>query len=428
MLKLTKILAAALMLALSFSEIGLYAQGAEPSKAEKKQYAKLKAKPSIKACEKYLQTYASSSLYPKVLRMKDSLVFHTRHNVSDAVSVAAFIEANPKSPYLPVADSILDRLNISETSYERACELADSLLSLKPGPHVLIFPYRNRNVERICVMELQAEDVDFSNIRATELAESSGKWEIVSRELQAKYQMDVKLNSSELASDPQIVKLDGSRYLTFAYLNSNYPSASMEMVYNLYSLDNGTLTTNAIFYGINPFAKKGKNMELRIEGRSPESMAQGGLSRQQAYLLEAISNDARLVNISEADALSDDAIESWYRRNPAAMGAASSLTFIILPENSSLVEEYRRSRKVNSKLYSAAVMDFRANTVIVSFNRKAKNYCLVWAEPECLDPNKDRYLSDIYFENNGSTLDLFYYKGKKTFKYYINLSSKTLRK
>ena len=41
---------------------------------------------------------------------------------------------------------------------------------------------------------------------------------------------------------------------------------------------------------------------------------------------------------------------------------------------------------------------------------------------------RDRFLNSIYFDTDGTTLNLFYYKGNSTFKYRISLASQTLRR
>ena len=71
-------------------------------------------------------------------------------------------------------------------------------------------------------------------------------------------------------------------------------------------------------------------------------------------------------------------------------------------------------------------MDFRGYTVIVSQSKSSKEYSLIWAEPKCENKSLEKYIRSIYFDNDGTTLNLLYYKAKTSFKIKINLSSKTL--
>lgn len=46
--------------------------------------------------------------------------------------------------------------------------------------------------------------------------------------------------------------------------------------------------------------------------------------------------------------------------------------------------------------------------------------------PVCKDKKTDRYIRSIYFENDGTTLDVVYYKARTTFKNKISLNGQTI--
>ena len=138
-----------------------------------------------------------------------------------------------------------------------------------------------------------------------------------------------------------------------------------------------------------------------------------------------MADDRSLVQITRADALTDEAIAWWLENNPKAATSAKKLLFGQLPEECSIVEAFAKNRnKEKSGSYTAALFDIRGYTVVCERNG-AGEYALVWCEPKCKDRSRDKYLNTIYFEK-GATLCLYYYKGRTTFKYRINLSSKSI--
>lgn len=403
--------------------------GAEPTKAETKQYVKLIAKPSVKPLNKFLDKYPSSCYAPRITEIRDSLLF-AKVDKNDAVAVEDFIAAYPKAKCMDQAVELLAKLNTPLTSAQDAKEAAEELSGKSAGEGMIHIIYRSRNVDHLVILDLMPAESSFENIKMVSYARKNGKFEQETETMLSKYVMDSSLDRSVAAEDADIVMINGRRLIQFTFLNysSNAAEVTMEYVANLVGT-NGENYTNAIFYGMNMDGKAPELYgEYRIEGRSPEGMAQGGLSHEQMHLANLMTANKSLKTISEADALSDDAILWWKDKNPRAMTDASSISFGSLPDEASLVSEYKKVRKENSKQFSAAVMDFRGSTVIVAYNKSSKKYSLVWAEPICKNRKTDRFLADIYFESNGTTLDLFYYKGKTTFKYKINLSSKTIRR
>ena len=137
-----------------------------------------------------------------------------------------------------------------------------------------------------------------------------------------------------------------------------------------------------------------------------------------------------MTRLSDAVALTDDSIAWWLEKNPDAETRATRLNFGALDEESSLVAGFKAARsrdKDSSRSFTAALFDIRDYTVIVAYSKTYKNYILVWCEPVCQNKNRDKLLNSIYFEDDAS-LALFYYKGKTTFKYHVNLASRTIRR
>lgn len=53
--------------------------------------------------------------------------------------------------------------------------------------------------------------------------------------------------------------------------------------------------------------------------------------------------------------------------------------------------------------------------------------CLGAQEPVCKNKRTDKYIRSYFFESDGTTLDVVYYKGKTTFKNKISLASQSIR-
>jgi hypothetical protein len=212
--------------------------------------------------------------------------------------------------------------------------------------------------------------------------------------------------------------------LSFNYINSVDKGKNIEYVASLYEPAEGSVT-HAMFYGRDMSGKDG----LKIEGQCPEALSMVVLP-ENAWLLNRINSDSRMVPIAKADALTDDSIAWWLAKNPEAETRASRLNFGALDEESSLVAGFKTARsrdKDSSRSFTAAMFDIRDYTVIVAYSKTYKNYILVWCEPVCVNKNRDKLLNNIYFEDD-SSLALFYYKGKTTFKNRINLASRTIRR
>ena len=73
-----------------------------------------------------------------------------------------------------------------------------------------------------------------------------------------------------------------------------------------------------------------------------------------------------------------------------------------------------------------AQFDLRGYTVLVAGSKTSGEYSLIWCEPVCKNKKRDKYIRTIYFENDGTTLDMVYYQGNTTFKIKISLPSHTV--
>ena len=89
---------------------------------------------------------------------------------------------------------------------------------------------------------------------------------------------------------------------------------------------------------------------------------------------------------------------------------------------------FKKARKEKGKNCTAALFDIRGYTVICTQSRKDGGYSLAWCEPRCKNKYRDNFLNSIYFESDGVTLVMFYYRGRTTFKYRLLTASQTLRK
>lgn len=165
----------------------------------------------------------------------------------------------------------------------------------------------------------------------------------------------------------------------------------------------------------------------RIEGSSYIDAVASALNPELDYARAYLISDASLVELSNADEMTDQAIQWWLKNNPRAQSNAGSISFGAVSPESSLVEAYKKAKKETSANYNAALFNIRGYTVVMVLRKSNGSYVLAWAEPECANKNTDQLLNNVYFRNN-SNLILFYYKGKRTFNYQLNLANGRLMK
>jgi hypothetical protein len=144
------------------------------------------------------------------------------------------------------------------------------------------------------------------------------------------------------------------------------------------------------------------------------------------YLVNDLNQDENLSIISEEDALTDDSIQWWLQNNPSAGdGKKRSVRFGTLDPRCGLVAAFKKAKKEKSSRYRAALFDIRGYTVICVQDLSSGNYSLAWCERQCQNKKRDRLLNTIYFENETS-LALFYYHGRKSFKRHLSLAAKKI--
>lgn len=400
-------IAAALLLA-------IYALPAQ-TPAETKLYNKTLKKPSVKAYDKFLNKYPDSVYSLEIRTLKDSTLF-AAVDKEDAEAVEAFAAAHPDSPIIGQVEEVIARHNTSPFSKEEALA---AVRALAPEATDAV-GWRRGN--RDYALGLAAADGALRLYRCALGAD--GAWTLVSAPAPERYNLDSKLTECRLDGPIELVEINGKKFLSFNYINSAEKSKNIEFVASLYEPEEGSVS-HAMFYGRDMSGKDG----LKIEGQCPEALSTLVLP-ENAWLLNRINSDSRLVPIAKADALTDDSIAWWLEKNPEAETRASRLNFGALDEESSLVAGFKAARsrdKDSSKSFTAAMFDIRDYTVIVAYSKTYKNYILVWCEPVCVNKNRDKLLNSIYFEDD-SSLALFYYKGRTTFKNRINLASRTIRR
>ena len=360
------------------------------SKAETSQYAKLLKKPTVKAAEKFMDKFPESAYAPKVLRLRDSLLFYAL-NPEDAKGVKTFVKEHPESPFRELAEARIRQHNTSPLTHEEALSRAGKCLDA--------VGWRKDNVDYILVL---ADNLEFR------LLEKDGT--LFSGRTLVNYTLS-DLPFTDLAGPIELVAPTGGRnYLHFAYYNG--PTEYVEALY----LPEKDILYQALFYGkVLP--------DGRLEGQSPEGMEGLTLTPEVAWLVRRFSTNPSLVQLTRADSLTDASLQWWQERNPKALTAQQvKLAFGKLDKDASLVEAFQAARKEKGKSYTVAKVLLRDHLAVVAKSKASGEYLLVWAEPIV----KGKELRTFYFENDGTTLDLVFYQGKTMFKLKLSLASQTL--
>ena len=336
------------------------------TKAETSLYNKTLAKPSVKAADKFLKKFPQSVYAQEVLDLKEGLL-------NDAFAKGN-VSTLSKEDALGKAGSALDAVGWKKDGKEHILAL-DGDLGL-----------------RILSPDGNLEDT---------------------RQIQV-YTMEEAPEALSLVLPMEVISPVGARrnYVHFAYRNGK--SEYVEVLY----LPEEDILHQAIFYGT-PVKDGG------IEGQSPEMIEGLTLTPEVLWLVSRLKENPALVQISKADILTDESIRWWLSKNPKAQTSASKVSFGLLDPESSMVAAFKKASKERGKSYSAALFDIRGYTVICA--SKSGEYSLIWAEPVCRNRKTDKYIRSIYFESDGTTLDLMYYKGSTTFKKKVSLASQSLR-
>jgi len=369
-------------------------------------YNRTVKKVTVKGANKFLKKYPESTYAPEVTKLRDSLLFFAI-DPEDASGISAFAKDYPDSYYKGKARELIVRHNTSLITGEEAL--------LKAGDCLGAVGWRKDNVEHILALD--------EGLRLRILSPDGELEE--EREI-SHYTNLESLKDLRLVKPLEIRSIGGSRnYLHFAYLNEAEGVADKEYVEVLYSPD-GDILNNAMFYGKALKAAEGES--YRIEGQSPESIEGLSNTGEVNWLLKEIGDNPSLVPISKADLLTDNAIKWWREKNPAAETSAKRITFGSLDPDSSLAALYKKHGKERGSRYNAALFDYRGWTVIVAASKSGDSYTLLWCEPQSKNKYRDRFLNSIYFENDGTTLDLNFYKGKSMFKVRLSTANGSVRR
>lgn len=357
------------------------------TKAETKLYNRTLKKPGLAAYDKFLSKYPSSVYAEEISARKDTL------------------------------------LNITPYSEEEATKIIGSLLAA--DVQIKAIPVRSNAIDRIYGVCIQADSLELGYVRIYTAEHSASGWSIKDS-YETPSAPAEGMSSRKFVDESGSFKIRGERYFIFHYLLSSEDGSRQSYVSACYSPDSDSF--DAIEFSGKNILSEGDTAPYRIYGRSNESMISGAARPQIRLMLSQMAENSALQAIPDSEYYTDLALEWWLSNNPDALSTASKIKFSIIEKESSLVQEYLKAKgKKNSARYSAAIFDHRGYSVIVVYQKEDDNYVLAWAEPECKNKWKDRLLNSISFRD-ANTLEMFYYHGNRTFKYWLNLTSKSLRR
>lgn len=379
----------------------LPAAAAGQSKAETSMYGRTVKKPTVKAAERFLKKYPESVYAPKVLRLRDSLVFFAI-DYDDAAGMRNYYNTHPDSPFIDLAIDRIMEHNATQIAHDEARQIAGSCIDA--------IGWKVDNVEHVLALD------ECLSIR---ILSPSGELEMT-RSIPVYTLADNPGAFTLVKFEDILLPLNLRNYLNIGYLNGD--SEYVEALY----LPEEDIINQAMFYG-NPL-KPAEGEAFRIEGQSPEMMEGLALSPETAWIVDGFKENSSLKQISKADLLTDTAIRWWLEKNPKALSGASRLHFGQLDPESSIVEACKKAHKERGKNSNVAVFDLRGYTLICAVSKSTGDCSLVWCEPACRNKKAYKYLSSVYFDSDGTTLNLFYYVGKSIQKLKISLPSQTLRK
>ena len=354
-------------------------------RAETRLYERTLSNPSLEAFDKFLKRYPSSVYAQDILARKDTL------------------------------------LNISPYDEAQAVAIVKTLLDVD----CLALAERREAVDRIYAVCLDGENLGLDQVRFITFRKEADNW---SQEgvYDAPAADAEGMARREFVDDSSVVDIRGTRFLFFHYLMHGTDGEQQVYVSAAYAPQ--TDEFGCVSFRGKAVRGTGHIPPYHIAGRSDEAMLSGMDRPWMRLLLKDIQDNPWLEAIPENIYLTDAAIEWWLAQNPDALTSATRLKFNILQKESSLVEEYAKAKgKKNSSRYTAAMFDHRGYTVIVVYQKADDNYVLAWVEPEAKDHYRDRLLNSIDFDD-ANTLAMSYYHGNRTFKYRLNLTSKTLRR
>lgn len=403
-----------IILAVLVSVLTLSAQ----SKSETKAYNNALKKATVKGYDSFLKKYPESTYFTEILTLRDTKLFSTV-DTADILAVEAFIKEHSDSPLRVDLDAIVDRLNASSIDGTEAAAIFSKTMGIE-NQQGLVAGYKIHGIQMIAGVMLKDDNVSF-----VKLQQDGDNW-IVANEL--------LLDDNGVLGSPEriafgggfgIVKIGSERFFKFDKLNFHNSDKKVEYIVSIVNIETDA-SFSASFYGNNlNYPKSGT--DYLIEGQDPSALSTGLVLAEEVFLKNEIASNEKLIPISEENLKVDNAIEWWYSKNPKAETTAKSLSFGLLDADNGIVKQYAAADKESSGNYRAALFDYRGQTIICAYNTKSKEYSLVWCEPQALNKNRDKLLNTIYFEKD-STLILFYYQGKTTFKIRVNLANKSVRR
>lgn len=353
------------------------------SRSETRLYRRTLGKPSVAAFDKFLKKYPSSVYADEITARKDTLLNISPYSETEAARILR----------------------------EQAPEAAE----------VLAFGNRREGIDRIYGVCIYADTLSIDYIRLYTLVKGRNGWSIDSYDRASG--APEGMAARDFADSTSIFKIRGKSYFGFNMLLRSADNLSQSYCAAVFCPEE-ELYEVVTFSGSNILGLGSE--KYKIEGRSDFAMLAGTNRPEMQLLKKSIDDNPLLVAIPDDIYLTDAAIDWWAEHNPQALTSASNLSVNIIQPGSSLIGLFAEAKgKKNSSKYRAALIDTRGYTVIVAYDKAADNYFLAWAEPECKDHQRDRLLNSISFES-ASSLELFYYHGRRTFKYHLNLSSKSL--
>lgn len=269
--------------------------------------------------------------------------------------------------------------------------------------------------ELICGIDTSDESMSNDSLVLWLSVKNKNIWQVPKTIKLEKYNNRAIPVYSHFCGGPETVRIDDSLYLHLSYENFALEENSVDHIEVIVDLSDNTAT-----YGI--FSGKRLNGR-KLEGRLISSPKTGASEPVTKYITRIIDENDKLMTIAAADALSDELMEKWKSMNERASEDAAQVIFIPIPEESSISEAYdnRKFGKETGEVHSAVLMNFRDNTIICSCDKIGRK-TLVWCEQQCTDKTSEKYLHTIFFEQK-STITLFYYHGRKSYKYRINLEN-----
>ena len=355
------------------------------TKAETKLYNKTLKKPGLAAYDKFLKKYPSS-VY------------------------AADIEARK--------DTILRITPYTET---QAAEILGAMLP--QGAKLKAFPQRKDAIDRIYGICIASDSLSKDQIGLYTIEDKGGSWEFTNSYATQGYE-SWDFSIKEFVGQTQSFQIRGAQYYRMSYLITSPDEKSQSLVEVSYCPEQDSYVELA-FSGKN-IRSAADTLAYRIEGRTNEAFVSGMNLPDRQLMLQALRDNPALSFIPDDVYFTDNSIEWWLSNNPDALTTAKRVKMNKLEEESSLVKDVAGTKyKTNSRKYTAALFETRGYTVIVVYNKANGEFMLAWAEPECKNKRTDRLLNSISFSDD-NTLRMNYYHGRKSFRYDLNLTSKTL--